>query len=176
MSDEFSMELDTPEEGLQEMWVRPLGKGLYLSLTEAEPLSRFQVLCGDKFEADKREDGTYLLRRIIEPFDVVHFEVNLGFYLLDPRAQTREQKDEAFAELGKMMDEAYCTQALNDFIQEHKGAWSLFEFMQHYTLFLHIPLAKRESFIDQLPTLCPGLENTELKEIFSGLNEEGMAS
>ena len=78
MADEFFMELDTPEEGTQEMKVRPLGNGLFLSLTEAEPLSRFQVLCGDKFEADKREDGTYLLRRIIEPFDVVHFEVRSG--------------------------------------------------------------------------------------------------
>ena len=176
MANEFLMELDTPEEGLMEMFVRPLSNGQFLSLTETDPFARFHVLCGDKFEADEVGDGVYKLRQIIEPFDVVHFEANLGLYLLDPRVQTKEQKDAAFAILGKMMDEAYGTQALTIFFREHKGAWSLFEFMQHYTLFLHIPLAKRESFIERLPTLCPGLKNTMLKEIFSGLNEEGMAS
>ena len=175
MTDEFSMELDTPEEGLQGMWVRPLGEGLFLSLAETDPFSRFYVLCGDKFEADELDDGTYKLRRIIEPFDVVHFEANLGLYLLDPRAQTREQKDEAFQRLGKMMDESYGTQALTDFFREHKGAWSLYEVIQHFTLFLHVPLAKRDLFFQQLPTLCPGLKEDDLKEILSGVNEEDVA-
>lgn len=72
MADEFSMELDTPEEELQEMFVRPLSGGLFLSLTETNPFSRYRVFCGDKFKADEVGNGAYTLRRIIiKPFDVV---------------------------------------------------------------------------------------------------------
>ena len=59
MANEFLMELDTPEEGLMEMFVRPLSNGQFLSLTETDPFARFHVLCGDKFEADEVGDGVY---------------------------------------------------------------------------------------------------------------------
>ena len=176
MAGEFLMNLDTPEEGLQDMNGRPLGNGSFLSLAEADPFSHYRVLCGDKFEADKRSDGTFRLTRIVEPFDVIHFEVNLGLHLLDPGVQAREQKATAFKILGNYMSDSYGTPALTDFFREHKGAWSLFEFMQHYTLFLHVPLQKRDLFFQQLPTLCPGLKEDQLVEIFSGLNEEGAAA
>lgn len=175
MAGEFQMELDTPEEGMQEMTVRPLGNGMFLSLTETDPLARYRILCGDKFEADEQEGGIYRLRGLIEPFDAIHFEANLGLFLLDPGAKTRVQKDAAFKALGAMIDKCYGTQALTDFFQEHKGAWSLFEFMQHCTLFLHVPREKRNLFIQELPTLCPGLKANQLVEIFSGLNEESLA-
>lgn len=175
MAGEFLMNLDTPEEGMQEMNVRPLGNGLFLSLTEADPFSRYRILCGDKFEAEERRDGTFRFTRIVEPFDVIHFEVNLGLHLLDPGVQNREQKAMAFNTLGNFMSHSYSTPVLTDFFREHKGAWSLFEIVQHYTLFLHVPLEKRDLFIQQLPTLCPGVKEIELKEVFSGFNGEGAA-
>lgn len=172
MTSEFVIILHTPAEGPQEMQVRDLGEGLFLSLEETDPFFGYRVLCGDRFEADALGDGHYQLRKIVQPYDVLHFEANLGLFMLNPGYKTREQRDEAFRQLGQMMDSNYATEALNDFLRKHRGGWSLFEFVQHFTLYLHVPVGVRELFFEQLPVLCPGLKNTELREIYSGLNAD----
>lgn len=170
---ETVIELITPDDEPAPMKVRLLGGDRYLCMQSNEFGSSYRLLAGDTFHANRLSENIYLFRDVEQPSAMLHFRVNLGWYLMDPSLadQPKSARDSAFAGLEDSLQQQYVTPALIEFLKAAKGGWEMDELIQCFTLFIHVPATHRETLMARIDELCPGLKLSELEEIASGVDE-----
>lgn len=173
--------LETPDGDCQKMKVQRLDENIFLCKSFIDAMSTFHVFHNDRFEAKRTGEGSWQFLRFIEPFAYVRYKLDLGLFCApspecskpEDISTKKERLKRNAQDLSEVIMDGYITEELRNFLDDCHGIWEFDSLFGAFVIgYLHIPNDKHETFLEQFSSLCPNIKPEEMKQVFSGLDED----